>query len=67
MFSGKNGEILAVNKTFTNIVNNKITGKQILQEEVRLASILPELTVDHLETGEEIITFLEVGSSIDDY
>jgi hypothetical protein len=67
MFSGKNGEILAVDKIFTNIVNNRITGKQILQEEVRLASILPEVTIDQLEKGEEITTFLEVGSSIDEY
>lgn len=67
MFSGKNGQILAVNKIFTNIVNNKITGKQILQEEVRLASILPEITLDQLETNAEMVTFLEVGSSIDEY
>lgn len=66
MFSGKNGEILAVNKMFTSIVNNRITGKQIIQEEIRLASILPEITVDQLEKGEEIITFLEVGSSVEE-
>lgn len=49
MYSATNGEILGIDANFMAIMNNKLTGKQVVQEEVKLSVLLPELNLELLE------------------
>lgn len=45
MVEGITGEILGVDKNFVKLMREKITGKQIAQEEIRLSAYLPEVNI----------------------
>ncbi len=45
MFSLNNAMILGVDSQFEKIMNKKVTGKQIIQDEIKLTSIMPELNL----------------------
>ena len=45
MVEGLTGEILGVDKNFVKLMRDKVTGKQIIQEEVRLSAYLPEANI----------------------
>lgn len=48
MVDGNSGELLGINKVFSTMVNSKITGKQVVSEEIKLASIFPEVNLSLL-------------------
>jgi hypothetical protein len=48
MYSATNGEILGIDNNFVSLMNNRVTGKQIIQEEVRLNVLIPEINLELL-------------------
>jgi hypothetical protein len=44
-------------------MNYKLSGKQVVQEEIKLASIMPELSLELLEKERSARTVLEVGNA----
>lgn len=63
MFSLNTSEILAIDAQFEKLMNYKISGKQLVQEEIKLASIMPELSIELLEKERTARTVLEVGNA----
>lgn len=43
------GEILGVNENLLKIINNRLTGKKIVQDEMKLQGLMPELNLEYLE------------------
>lgn len=48
MCSLSNGEVLGIDENFVEMMNRRLTGKQVVQEEVRLTVIMPELVLEQL-------------------
>jgi hypothetical protein len=63
MFSLNTSEILGIDAQFEKLMNYKLSGKQLVQEEVKLASIMPELNLELLEKERCLKTVLEVGNA----
>jgi PAS domain S-box-containing protein len=66
MYSATNGEVLGIDENFVEMMNKRLTGKQVAQEEIRLAVLAPELNMELLEKELEQETLLEVGSSLEE-
>jgi len=49
MYSATSGEILGIDKNFVNLMGGKLSGKQVVQEEVRLNVLFPEVNFETLE------------------
>ena len=49
MVDSNSGNVLAINHQFSQLVKNKITGNQVIQDDIRLSSVLPELNMSLLK------------------
>jgi hypothetical protein len=45
MYSLNNGEVLGIDENFVEMMNRRLSGKQVAQEEVRLTVLMPELSL----------------------
>jgi hypothetical protein len=54
------GIVLGIDQRFALMLNNRFSGKQIVQEEQRLANLLPEVRLSRLEQQEFQDSYLEV-------
>jgi hypothetical protein len=63
MFSLNSSEILGIDAQFEKLMNYKLSGKQLAQEEIKLASIMPELNLELLERERVARSVLEVGNA----
>ena len=61
MIEHSSGEVLAINSKFAAQMKNKVTGKQIIQEELKLAAILPEVDLTLIGKEECQNSLLEIG------
>jgi len=48
MVSVSTGEVLGVDSYFLTMMNNKLSSKQIAQEEIRLNALIPEINIELL-------------------
>lgn len=49
MMEATTGQILGINKYFGNLIKNKISGKQVVQEDMRIYTLLPEINLAAME------------------
>lgn len=60
MVDSHSGVLLAIDARFVAMLKNKVNGKQVATEEVRLSSLFPELDLAKLEKEGTQDSFLEV-------
>lgn len=64
MVSVSSGDVLGADGQFLRLVGGRLTAKQIAQEEVRLAGLMPEMDLQRLEEEGSQLTVLEVGNIV---
>jgi hypothetical protein len=65
MVSVTSGDVLGADGQFLRLIGGRLTGKQIAQEEVRLASLMPEIDLQRLEEEGSQLTVLEVENMVE--
>ena len=62
MISVSTGEVLGVDSYFLTMMNNKLSSKQVVQEEIRLNALIPEINIELLQKLGVQNTLLSVGN-----